>query len=70
VDELKVAVRAVQIYAERHPRPVHVNQVQAAQMIGVSARTISNYIKSGAIRLNKCGMIPIGQIDALIATVG
>ena len=32
MDELEVALKAVRIYAETHPRPTHVNQCQAAEM--------------------------------------
>lgn len=63
MSEIETAVRAVQIYAERHPRPVQVNQKQAADMLGVSARTVYNMIKAGTFKLNRCGMIPIEQID-------
>lgn len=35
----QIARRAVQLYAETHPRPTQVNQKQAAEMLGVSART-------------------------------
>jgi predicted DNA-binding protein (UPF0251 family) len=63
MSELETAVQAVEIYAARHPRPTQVNQKQAAEMLGVSARTVHNMLKSGILRLNKCGMIPIELID-------
>ena len=44
-------------------RPPHVNQTQAAEMVGVSATTISKMIKFGTLKLNDFGMIPIDQID-------
>lgn len=59
-----MAVHAVQIYEARHPRPTQVNQKQAAEMLGISPRTVHNLIKAGTLRLNKCGMIPIELIDA------
>ncbi|WP_175855028.1 helix-turn-helix domain-containing protein [Burkholderia anthina] len=65
-DEIKIAKRAVQLYAESHPRPPQVNQKQAAEMLGVSARTVYNMIKAGTLRLNRCGMIPVEQIDAAL----
>lgn len=65
-EELTIARRAVQLYAETHPRPPQVNQKQAAEMLGVSARTVHNMIKAGTLRLNRCGMIPIEQIDAVL----
>ncbi|CAE6827085.1 helix-turn-helix domain-containing protein [Paraburkholderia aspalathi] len=63
-DDLRIAIRAVQLYAERHPRPSQVNQKQAAEMLGVSARTVHSLIKAGVLKLNKCGLIPIEMIDA------
>jgi len=65
-EELTIARRAVQLYAESHPRPPQVNQKQAAEMLGVSTRTIHNMIKHGTLKLNRCGMIPIEQIDAVL----
>ncbi|KVU10699.1 hypothetical protein WK62_05405 [Burkholderia ubonensis] len=65
-EELTIARRAVQLYAETHPRPPQVNQKQAAEMLGVSARTVHNMIKAGTLKLNRCGMIPIDQIDAVL----
>ena len=67
-NELTIAAKAVQLYAERHPRPPQVNQKQAADMLGVSARTVYNMIKAGTLKLNKCGMIPIEMIDAALQT--
>ena len=66
MSEIEIAERAVQLYAQRHPRPPHVNQKQAAEMLSVSTRTIHNMIKSGALKLNRCGLIPIEQIDAVL----
>lgn len=62
--EFGIALRAVQLYAEMHPRPTQVNQRQAAEMLGVSDRTIRNMIRRGTIKLNKCGLIPVEQVDA------
>ncbi len=33
-EALNIAVKAVQIYAEKHPRPHQITQVQAASMLG------------------------------------
>lgn len=66
MSEIEMLERAFQLYAARHPRPVQVNQKQAAEMLGVSPRTVHNLIKSGVLRLNKCGMIPIELIDAAL----
>lgn len=64
MSEIEMAVQAVQLYEARHPRPTQVNQKQAAEMLGVSARTVHTLIKSGVLRLNRCGLIPIELIDA------
>lgn len=61
----RVALRAVQLYADKHPRPTMVTQAQAAEMLGVSRKTIYNYIRAGHLRLNKCGQLPIESIDAI-----
>lgn len=50
-------------------RPAQVNQKQAADMLGVSTRTVYNMLKAGILRLNKCGMISIEQIDAVLENV-
>ena len=59
----KAADKAIACYAASHPRPPHVNQVQAAAMLGVSRPTLCRMVKAGVFKLNACGMIPIGQID-------
>lgn len=60
---LDVAIKAIRLYAEMHPRPSQVTQLQAAEMMGVSRATISRMVKAGTLRLNKCGLIPIAEID-------
>lgn len=65
-EALQTAAHAVRIYAESHPRPPHVTQRQAAEMLGLSAPTISKLVRTGKLRLNGAGLIPISQIDALI----
>ncbi|VWB89198.1 hypothetical protein BLA13014_04132 [Burkholderia aenigmatica] len=60
---ISVARRAVQLYAETHPRPTQVTQLQAAEMLGLSRATVSKMVKAGQLKLNRCGMIPIEQID-------
>jgi predicted DNA-binding protein (UPF0251 family) len=65
-EDLRIALLTVQLYAERHPRPSQVNQKQAAEMLGVSPRTVYNLIKFGALKLNRCGLIPIEQIDLVL----
>lgn len=65
---IELAARAVQMYAELHPRPSQVTQVTAAQMLGVSTRTVNALLKSGKIKLNGCGMITITEIDRILAS--
>lgn len=63
---LATAGKAVELYAMRHPRPPHVTQQQAALMLGLHRHTISKFVDSGKLRLNRCGLIPIEQVDALL----
>ena len=63
-NEVNQIVRlAVARYVERHPRPTHVTQLQAAEMLGISRWTVSKMVKAGDLRLNRCGLIPIEEID-------
>ena len=32
-------------------------------MLGVSRATVGRLLKAGTLRLNKCGLIPIAEID-------
>jgi predicted transcriptional regulator len=50
------------------PRPLHVNQRQAAEMLGVSQPTVGKFIKAGVLKLNRCGLIPIEEIDRALET--
>jgi excisionase family DNA binding protein len=63
---LAAAAKAVELYALKHPRPPHVTQQQAAVMLGLHRHTISKFIDSGKLRLNRCGLIPTDQVDALL----
>lgn len=65
--ELELAAKAVQLYAETHPRPTHVNQSQAAEMLRLSRPTVRALLKRGSLRLNACGLIPIEAIDRIRA---
>lgn len=64
---IEVAAKAVQLYAETHPRPPQVTQTQAAEMIGVSRPTLSRMVKAGTIKLNACGLVPITEVDRVLA---
>lgn len=66
-DSLSIALKAVQLYAETHPRPGHVTQSQAAEMLDCSTPTVGRMIKAGILSLNKSGRIPTYQVDAAIA---
>lgn len=61
--DISLAIKAVQLFAESHPRPAHVTQTQAAEMLGLSRPTIARMVKAGTLRLNQCGLIPISEID-------
>ena len=65
-DLTQVAIAAVRAYAETRPRPPHVTQAQAADMLRVSRATVSRMERAGTLKLNKVGMIPISQIDQAI----
>lgn len=67
MSELEIAVKAVQLYAEMHPRPASVTQKQAAEMLRVSHMTVSKLVKAGTIKLNKLGQVPITEIDQVLA---
>ncbi len=66
VAEIKIALRAVELYAQRHPRPPHVTIAQAAQMLDLSRPTVRKLMKAGKLRLNGCALIPIEQVDRLL----
>lgn len=66
-EALQIAAKAVQIYAESHPRPLHVNMAQAAEMLGCGVFKVRSLLKHGTLSLNECNLIPIGQIDRVIA---
>jgi DNA-binding transcriptional regulator LsrR (DeoR family) len=67
MNELNIALKAIQTYAELHPRPAHVTQKQAAEMMGLSVPTVRKMVACGTLTLNDCGMIPIHQVDMAIA---
>ncbi|WP_454056076.1 DNA-binding protein [Cupriavidus sp. Marseille-Q8015] len=59
----RTATRAVELYASKHPRPTQVTMKQAAEMLGLSVPTVRKLMKAGAMSLNRCGQIPIEQVD-------
>lgn len=64
-DLLRVIDSAIARFAARCPRPIAVNQTQAAEMLGVSKSTVCKWIKQGRIALNNAGMIPMSEVDRL-----
>lgn len=64
--DLEIAIQAVRLYAETHPRPVQVNLSQAADMLGLSRPTVRKMIVSGKIRQNSLGLIPVIEIDRVL----
>ena len=68
--ELDIALKAVQLYAETHPRPAQVSKREAARLLGISHPTVGKLVASGDIRLNRCGKIPITEIDRVLAVSG
>ncbi|ELW9448954.1 DNA-binding protein [Burkholderia cenocepacia] len=68
-DVLNTAIKAVEIYAARHPRPPHVTITQAAEMLGRNRSTVTAMLSRYRIPLNACGQIPIESVDRLIASI-
>ncbi|MGL6155965.1 MAG: DNA-binding protein [Ralstonia mannitolilytica] len=66
-NELDIAMRAVRLFAETHPRPTHVTMTQAGEMLGLTRQTVSKLVHAGKLKLNGCGLIPIEQIDMIRA---
>ncbi len=66
MNNLEIAIKAIEVFAAKHPRPANINQKQAAQMLGVSEATICKWVRAGRIRLNNAGMISITEIDRLL----
>ena len=67
-DAIDMAVRAVAIFAARHPRPAHVTITQAAEMLGRSRPTVRKLLVERKVRLNAVGSIPIEEVDRLLVS--
>lgn len=52
--------------SQGQPRPFHVTQKQAAEMLSMSPQKVGQMVKFGTFKLNSCGLIPISQIDLAI----
>lgn len=61
-----VAKAILRLPKNDQPRPFHVNIKQACEITGFGRTKIDTLIKTGILRLNKGGLIPIGQIDELV----
>jgi len=66
MEPLEIAMKAVRLYAESHPRPTQVTQLQAAEMLGLSRHTVAKLIRAGELKLNRCGLISISEIDRVL----
>jgi len=53
----------IQLVIDTRPRPLHVTQKQAAEMLNKSVLTVRALIRDGQIKLNNAGMVPITEID-------
>ncbi len=66
IKQLEIAIKAVQIFSETHPKPSQGTQTQAAEMLGISRQTVSRMIRTSSFSLNKCGMVSILEIDLIL----
>jgi hypothetical protein len=64
---IEIAAKAVQTYAEMHPRPSQVTLTQAAEMLDRSVPTVRKMVAEGKLKLNDCGKIPIFEIDRALS---
>lgn len=69
MSEIEMLERAFKFYEARRPRPTQVTIGQAAEMLGLSRWTVSKMLRTGQFKLNKCGLIPIEQVDAVLRPV-
>lgn len=56
-DPIQIAVKAIQLYAETHPRPTQVNIGQAAQMLDLSRDTVRKLIRNGVMSMNQAAIV-------------
>ena len=55
--------RGVAIALAQRPRPSFLTKEQAAEILGVTPRTVNNMIADGRIRVGSSGKIAITEID-------
>lgn len=61
--DTKELQQIIQLFKDIHPRPSQVNLTQAAEMLNLSQPTVRKLIRSGQIKFNNAGLIPIAEID-------
>lgn len=66
---LNIALQGAKAYAETHPRPAHVNRMDAAKILKISYPTLKKLVVSGKIKMNRFGKIPITEIDKVLVAV-
>lgn len=59
----KAVERGVAIALAQRPRPSFLTKEQAAEILGVTPRTVNNMIADGRIRVGSSGKIAITEID-------
>jgi len=64
---IDIAAKAIQTYAEWHPRPSCVNLQQAAEMLDRSVPTVRKLIAQGKLKRNALGLIPTSEIDRVLS---
>lgn len=69
-ETLTIAAAAVRLYAESHPRPIHVTKTDAAKMLGISRPTVDTLIKAGMLSLNRLGKIPTPMCSGVMCPTG
>ena len=67
-ETIAIAHAAVRMYAESHPRPAQVTQKQASSMLGCGIGKVRDLVRSGTLKLNPCGMIPVTEIDRALSS--
>jgi hypothetical protein len=48
-------------------RPAQVNYTEAGKLLGRSRQTVANMARAGTIKLNASGLVPITEIDRVLA---
>ncbi|MGI9158966.1 MAG: DNA-binding protein [Saprospiraceae bacterium] len=59
-EAIGLIVQALEIFQAREPKPTHVTNLQAAQMLNLSPRTVSSL----KLKRNKANKIPYEEVIA------